>query len=71
MRLLLSTLFAFGALAGRTQSLYFPPTGSTIWETTAPETLGWCPERIDSLYEFLGSRNTKAFIVLKDGRIVL
>ena len=71
MRLLLTTLVAFGALAGRTQSLYFPPTGSTIWETTAPETLGWCPERIDSLYEFLGSRNTKAFIVLKDGRIVL
>jgi CubicO group peptidase (beta-lactamase class C family) len=71
MRLLLTTLFAFGLLAGRTQSLYFPPNGSNTWETTDPATLGWCPERIDSLYAFLGSRNTKAFIVLKDGRIVL
>jgi len=71
MRPLLTTLIALGPLAASTQSLYFPPAGSTAWETTDPATLGWCPERIDSLYEFLGSRNTKAFIVLKDGRIVL
>ena len=71
MRLLLTTLMAFGQFAGKTQSLYFPPNGSDTWETTAPEMLGWCPERIDSLYDFLGSRNTKAFIILKDGRIVL
>lgn len=71
MRLLLTTLFVFSLLAGRSQSLYFPPNGGNTWEGTDPATLGWCPERIDSLYEFLGSRNTKAFIVLKDGRIVL
>ena len=71
MRLLFFILIALGPVAGSTQSLYFPPTGSSTWETTPPETLGWCPERIDSLYDFLGSRNTKAFIVLKDGRIVL
>lgn len=53
------------------QSLYFPPNNSDAWETTAPETLGWCPDRIDSLYDFLDSRNTKAFLILKDGRIVL
>ncbi len=53
------------------QSPYFPPVNSDAWETTAPETLGWCPERIDSLYDFLDSRNTKAFLILKDGRIVL
>lgn len=53
------------------QSLYFPPVNSDAWETTPPETLGWCPERIDSLYDFLDTRNTKAFLLLKDGRIVL
>ena len=54
------------------QTPYFPPpiAGST-WETTDPATLGWCPDRIDSLYAYLDAHNTKAFIVLKDGRIVL
>ncbi len=71
MRLLLLMCVLIGPLITRAQSLYFPPTGSNEWETTDPATLGWCPERIDSFYDFLDSRNTKAFIILKDGRIVL
>lgn len=55
----------------RAQALYFPPNGSAAWETVDPVTLGWCPERIDSLLAFLEDRNTKAFIVLKDGRLAL
>jgi CubicO group peptidase (beta-lactamase class C family) len=51
--------------------LYFPPTIGTTWETITPQSLGWCAEKVDSLYTFLGSRDTKAFIVLKNGRIVL
>ena len=51
--------------------LYFPPVVGSTWETTSPQTLGWCAAKIDSMYAFLGSRDTKAFIVLKDGRIVL
>ncbi len=58
-------------LAGRAQSLYFPPLTGTAWDTLSPSTLGWCPDRIDSLYDFLEQKNTKGFIVLKDGRIVL
>lgn len=50
---------------------YFPPIGSPNWDTLPPSTLGWIPSKIDSLYEFLDSNNTKAFILLKDGRIVL
>lgn len=53
------------------QSLYFPPNGSTAWDTLSPASLGWCPDRIDSLIDFVGSRNTKAFLILKDGRIVI
>jgi CubicO group peptidase (beta-lactamase class C family) len=33
--------------------------------------LQWCQARIDSLYNYLESRNTQAFIILKDGKIVL
>ena len=57
-----------GALQGQP---YFPPLTGEQWETTAPEALGWCPDPIDSLYAFLDETHAKAFIVLKDGRIVL
>lgn len=56
----------------RAQDLYFPPAvAGSSWETTDPATLGWCQDRIDSLYAFLEVKNTQAFIVLKDGKIVL
>jgi CubicO group peptidase (beta-lactamase class C family) len=53
------------------QQYYFPPADNAVWEETSPESLGWCVEQIDTLYNFLESRNTKAFLVLKDGKIVL
>ncbi len=53
------------------QNLYFPPTTGNNWDTIAPATLGWCDNRIDSLYDYLEQRNTKAFLILKDGKIVL
>ena len=54
-----------------TAQLYFPPNTNGAWETTPPENLGWCQPEIDTLYDFLEDNNTKAFIVLKDGKIVL
>ncbi len=51
--------------------LYFPPLVGTNWQTTAPASLGFCPERIDSLYNYLEATHTKSFILLKDGKIVL
>lgn len=68
--LLLSGLLALPASLNA-QSLYFPPNGSTTWDTLSPATLGWCPDRIDSLVNFVGSRNSKALLILKDGKIVL
>lgn len=53
------------------QTLYFPPIIGTTWDTMSPATLGWCQPAIDSLYSYLQQTNTDAFIVLKNGKIVL
>lgn len=50
---------------------YFPPLTGTVWDTIAPQSLGWCQDSIDNMYNWLGNTTTKAFIVLKDGKIVL
>ncbi|MCW5897648.1 MAG: serine hydrolase [Flavobacteriales bacterium] len=68
--LLLAVLF-FGAGA-QAQQLYFPaPQANSAWETVDPSALGWCTDQEQALHDFLASSNTKAFIVLKDGRIAL
>ena len=64
-------LFLFILIEIKAQSLYFPPKTGTTWDTISPNRLGWCPARIDSLYNYLQSTKTDAFIVLKDGNIVL
>jgi hypothetical protein len=51
--------------------IYFPPTSGGQWDTLSPQSLGWCTDKIAPLYTFLDSNNSKAFIVLKDGKIVL
>ena len=66
--LILSIILSVKAQA---QSLYFPPKTGTTWDTLSPNRLGWCQKNIDSLTNFLQRTNTKGFIVLKDGKIVL
>lgn len=70
-KVIYSSLFLFLFLTGLSQSLYFPPTTGDQWDTITPQSLLWCPSEIDSLYAFLDQNNTKSFIVLKDGKIVL
>ena len=56
----------------KAQSTYFPPlSSSATWDTISPASLGWCANEIDTLYNFLQQEDTKGFIVLKDGKIVL
>lgn len=66
--LFVSILFQPGLQA---QNLYFPPTNGDTWETVSPGTLGWCTAGIDTLLGFLEQENSKAFIVLKDGKIAI
>ncbi len=58
-------------LQARAQPLYFPPLSGNAWDTLSPYSLNWCQKQIDSLYAFLEANNTKAFIVLRGGKIVL
>lgn len=53
------------------ESLYFPPLLSAFWEPVSPETLGWNHERIPALIDYLNNTSTRAFIVLKNGKIVI
>jgi CubicO group peptidase (beta-lactamase class C family) len=53
-----------------TTTLYFPPITGTSWETTSPASLGWNEPELNNLYTYLQLKNTKAFIILKNGRIV-
>ena len=52
------------------QDYYFPPLLGNQWETITPTDAGFCTDDLDSLSTFLEEKNTKAFIILKDGKIV-
>ena len=48
-------------------TMYFPPAGS--WETVTPSSLNWNETELLNLYTYLQQKNTKGFIILKNGRI--
>lgn len=50
-------------------ALYFP--NAQEWATTDPVSLNWNASKINELYTLLESNNTRGFIVLKNGKIVL
>ena len=53
------------------EQMYFPPMGSTTWETKTVESLGWNQSQVQPLLDYLELKNTKSFIVLHNGKIVL
>lgn len=55
----------------KSQSLYFPPLLGNTWDSITPTSIGYCQPRIDSLYNYLQSKGTKSFMILKDGKRVL
>lgn len=65
------TLFFFAIVQLGSAQLYFPPTVGNSWETTSLEELGWCEDQLPPLFDFLEASNSKGFIVLKDGKIVI
>ena len=63
-------LFSFVVLSSA-GTRFFPPLGDTAWATVAPEALGWQTSMLEPLYEYLDSNDTRAFIVLKGGKIAI
>lgn len=53
------------------ESIYFPPVGSNIWETTSPTDLDWNQNKLADLKQFLIDENSKSFMVLINGKIVV
>ena len=50
---------------------YFPPNNSDEWETADFESFNFCNDRRDELMQELEDNETKAFLMLKSGRIVI
>ena len=53
------------------QQVYFPPVNSESWDTVSTQSLGWCNDKLEDLKNYLKESNSKAFIILKDGRIAV
>ncbi|WP_375239140.1 serine hydrolase domain-containing protein [Aurantibacter sp.] len=53
------------------ESTYFPPINSNEWETKSPESLNWNTSNLNDLYTFLEEKNSKSFIILHKGKIVV
>jgi len=66
--LLLFFTLTFGVVRSQ---YYFPPLTGNTWETMDPAELGWCEDSIALLDNYLANSTTKAFLLLKDGKIVI
>lgn len=54
------------------EAMYFPPNdGSTTWETKSITDLGCKQSAVQPLLDYLSAKNSKSFIILVNGRIVL
>lgn len=70
-KITLFIIVIFISCTAKSQSLYFPPITGNVWDSILPTNLNYCQARIDSLYSYLQAKNTKSFILLKDGKRVL
>ena len=53
------------------EKMYFPPISGSEWETKSMSTLGWNTSNVQSLLDYLQLKNTKSFMILQNGRIVM
>lgn len=68
------TLFFFGCREKEepiSTGLYFPSNNSDTWAETDPASLSWDTSKLNELYQLLQDGNTRGFIVLQDGKIVI
>jgi CubicO group peptidase (beta-lactamase class C family) len=54
-----------------TENMYFPPTNSSVWDTKSISDLGWNQAAVQPLKDYLALKNSKSFIIIVNGRIVI
>ncbi|XMO87011.1 serine hydrolase [Algibacter sp. AS12] len=52
-------------------TMYFPENTSDYWESTTIAELNWNTNNLQPLLDFLEEKNTKSFMILHNGKIVL
>lgn len=53
------------------EPMYFPSNTDVAWETKSPADLDWNESAMQDLNEYLLQKNTKSFMILVNGRIVM
>lgn len=53
------------------ESIYFPSNTDSNWETKSISSLGWNQNKVQSLKDYLIDKNSKSFMILVNGRIVI
>ncbi len=53
------------------EAIYFPPLNSDTWETKSISELDWNDTELQPLLDYLENKNTKSFMVLHEGKIVI
>ncbi|SEG10137.1 serine hydrolase domain-containing protein [Algoriphagus boritolerans] len=62
---------AQSAKSSANTGLYFPPNESSIWEKLPLAELGWDQNALAEMLAWLPTQDTRAFLILKDGKIVV
>ena len=75
LALIFGFLFIIGCTSNPTpviENNYFPSIdGSSVWETKSIADLGWNQAAVQPLLDYLELKNTKSFLILVNGRIVM
>lgn len=53
------------------EDLYFPPLNSDTWETKSISELNWNETQLQPLLDYLDEKNSKSFMILHEGKIVV
>jgi len=55
----------------QSEKIYFPPNSGSEWKTKSIASLGWNSIKAQELLEYLEQKNTKSFIILHNGKMVM
>lgn len=53
------------------ESMYFPPIATNVWETKSLTSLNWNTTAVQPLLDYLELKHSKSFMIIVNGRIVM